>query len=66
MTHLDNKIVMENKHVQPYEGFAVMENLMDKLKLLNFEEEFASGLGTNPIHRLFIITINTIFISLNF
>jgi hypothetical protein len=57
MTHLDNEIVMENKQTQPYEGFAAMENLMDKLKLLNFEGDSSSGLGSNHIHRLFIIMI---------
>ena len=34
-----------------YMQFVVMEEMLDKLKLLNYEQEFLKGLGFKPLSR---------------
>ncbi|KAL1117953.1 hypothetical protein AAG570_004264 [Ranatra chinensis] len=36
---------------QGYTGLALMEDLLDKLKLLDYEEEFIKGLKMRPLNR---------------
>ena len=36
---------------QPHMQFILMEDLLDKLKLLNYEQEFLKGLGFKPVSR---------------
>ena len=40
---------------QVYMHFVVMEDMMDKLKLMDYEEGFLKGLGFKPLSRYCIV-----------
>ena len=45
--------------------FVVMEDLLDKLKLLNYEKEFVSDLKMRPLNRhYFVLQTNTVLVFL--
>ncbi|CAH1959114.1 unnamed protein product [Acanthoscelides obtectus] len=53
------KIVSEKEQEQSYAAFVNMENLLDKLKLLKYEQEFLKDFKIKPIHRYyFVVTKN--------
>lgn len=52
---LENKIVSEKQQDNPHVPFLVMENLYDKLKLLNYDAEFVQNLKMKPIHRHYFV-----------
>jgi intraflagellar transport protein 57 len=41
-----------------YRPFVVMEELLDKLKLLHYEDGYCRQLGMKPFARLFVISVN--------
>lgn len=45
------KIVTDKEQNNSYTGYVAMENLIDKLKILNFDSEFTSALKMKPIHK---------------
>lgn len=51
MYRKDSKIVLEKDQESSYIAFASMEDLLEKLKLLNYESEILNSLKMKPIHR---------------
>lgn len=49
------KIVIENEQENSYFSYLVMEDLFDKLNLLNYEKEFVSELKIKPLHRQYFV-----------
>ncbi|KAI4463611.1 ift57/hippi [Holotrichia oblita] len=49
------KIVSDKDQNNSYSGYVAMENLIDKLKILNFDSEFTSALKMKPIHKYYFI-----------
>lgn len=47
----ETRIVSEKDQESSFLAYARMEDLLDKLKLLNYESEFLSGLKMKPIHK---------------
>lgn len=47
----DQKFACEKAHVIFYSPFLAMEDLLEKLKLLNYETELLEVLIIKPIHR---------------
>lgn len=47
----DTRISQENDQINQYITYQMMEDLLDKLKLLNYDTEFVKELKMNPISR---------------
>ncbi|XP_057672450.1 intraflagellar transport protein 57 homolog isoform X1 [Diorhabda carinulata] len=59
MMRNEQRILSEKEQEPLYSTYARMEDLLDKLKLLNYESEFLSGLKIKPIHKFyFAVTKN--------
>lgn len=46
-----SRIYTEKEQDNSYKAYCDMEDLLDKLKLLNYEAEFLNFLKIKPIHR---------------
>lgn len=51
MLPFEQKIVSEKEQSYPFSGYATAEDLVEKLRLLNFDDEFTSALKMKPLHR---------------
>lgn len=49
------KIVIENEQEMPYTSYIAMEDLIDKLKLLNYDMEFVKDLKMKPLNRHYFV-----------
>ncbi|GLV33098.1 Intraflagellar transport 57 [Carabus blaptoides fortunei] len=49
------KIVIENEQEIPYTPYIAMEDLIDKLKLLNYDMEFVKELKMKPLNRHYFV-----------
>ncbi|CAH1174173.1 unnamed protein product [Phaedon cochleariae] len=59
MMREEQKIISEKEQEFSFSSFAQMEDLLDKLKVLNYESEFLSSLKMKPIHKYyFVVTKN--------
>ncbi|XP_065159076.1 intraflagellar transport protein 57 homolog [Atheta coriaria] len=55
MERKDALIHSEKEQEYSYAGYAIMEDLLEKLKALNFDKEFTNGLKMKPIHRYYFM-----------
>ncbi|XP_074038056.1 intraflagellar transport 57 [Leptinotarsa decemlineata] len=53
----EQKIISEKEQQSSFVAFAQMEDLLDKLKLLNYESEFLRDLKIKPIHKYYFVVI---------
>lgn len=51
MFPFEQKIISDKEQEYTFNGYAIAEDLMEKLRLLNYEEEFIRTLKMKPIHR---------------
>ncbi|KAG5878758.1 hypothetical protein JTB14_012128 [Gonioctena quinquepunctata] len=59
MIREEHKIISEKEQQFSFAAYTRMEDLLDKLKLLNYESEFLRGLKMKPIHKYyFVVTKN--------
>lgn len=49
------KIVIGNEQESAYFSYLAMEDLFDKLNLLNYEKEFINELKIKPLHRQYFV-----------
>lgn len=55
MFHEENRIFSEKEQENGYDSFIKMENLLEKLKILNYEEEFLKEIKMKPIHKYYFV-----------
>ncbi|XP_050502423.1 intraflagellar transport protein 57 homolog [Diabrotica virgifera virgifera] len=59
MMRNETRILSDKDQEVSFSSYVQMDDLLDKLKLLNYESEFLSGLKIKPIHKYyFIVTKN--------
>ncbi|XP_072381073.1 intraflagellar transport protein 57 homolog [Diabrotica undecimpunctata] len=59
MMRNETRILSDKDQELSFSSYVQMDDLLDKLKLLNYESEFLSGLKIKPIHKYyFIVTKN--------
>lgn len=51
MFPFEQKIISDKEQEYSFAGYAVAEDLMEKLRLLNYEQDFIRVLKMKPIHR---------------
>lgn len=51
MYPFEQKIITDKEQEHSYVGYSIAEDLIEKLRLLNYEEEFIRTLKMKPIHR---------------
>ncbi|CAH0560872.1 unnamed protein product [Brassicogethes aeneus] len=55
MQRSEKKIVSEKEQENPFLSFVEMEDLLNKLKVLNYEAEFLRDLKIKPIHKFYFV-----------
>lgn len=51
MFNVEPRIKSEKEQDFSFNVYVAMEDLYDKIKLLNYEQEFLSGLKLKPLHK---------------
>lgn len=51
MFPFEQRIISEKEQNYSFSGYATAEDLIEKLRLLNYDDEFTNALKMKPLHR---------------